>query len=106
MAKKTSPRRRPARRGPALQGTKPRLVRGLRITPSNNGYIVYDAARERVHYLNHTASLVMDLCTGRNSLADIVTLVGQAYGLPRKPTREVGALVRQLAGEGLIALDS
>lgn len=104
--KKTSSRARGVRRAPARESSTPRLVKGLRITPSTNGYIVYDAGRERVHYLNHTAALVMDLCTGRNSLAEIVTLVGAAYGLPRKPAREVGALVRQLAGEGLIALDS
>lgn len=85
---------------------KPRLVKGLQITPSATGYIVYDGRRERVHYLNHTAGLVMDLCTGKNSSAEIVTLVAAAYGLPRKPARQVGALLKQLAGEGLISLDS
>ena len=86
--------------------SKPRLVKGLKITSAHNGYIVYDSARERVHYLNHTAGLVMDLCTGKNTPEEIVALVSDAYGLKRKPSREVNALLKQLSGEGLVALDS
>ena len=86
--------------------SRPQLVKGLRITPAENGYIVYDSRRERVHYLNHTAGLVMDLCTGKNSSAEIVSLVADAYAMKRKPTREINALLKQLAGEGLVSLDS
>jgi hypothetical protein len=86
--------------------SKPRLVKGLRITPAENGYIVYDSGRERVHYLNHTAGIVMDLCTGENAAAEIVSLVAAAYGLKKPPTREINALLQQLSAEGLVSLDS
>lgn len=84
----------------------PRLIKGLKITPAENGYIVYDTARERVHYLNHTAGLVMDLCTGANTTDDIVSLVAEAYGLKKRPSKEIARLLKQLTGEGLVALDS
>jgi hypothetical protein len=84
---------------------KPRLVKGLQITHVDDGYIVYDASRERVHYLNHTAGLVMDLCTGQNRWSAIAALVGKAFDLPRAPIREVGAILTQLTGEGLVSLD-
>ena len=84
---------------------KPRLVKGLRITPVDGGYVVYAPSDERVHYLNHTAGLVMDLCTGRNTWQEIVGLVGEAYDLPRRPERQVSALLKQLSDEGLVSLE-
>lgn len=98
--------RKPARAAVSKQDrVRPRLAKGLQISAVDAGYIVYDHANERVHYLNHTAGLVMDLCTGRNTWNQIVDLVKRAFGLPRKPTREVGRLLQQLGREGLVSLD-
>lgn len=115
QAKKKAPskKRAPSRKRTTAKKTtatrsasRPRLVKGLRITAADNGYIVYDSRRERVHYLNHTAGLVMDLCTGENAAAEIVSLVATAYGLKRAPTREINGLLQQLSAEGLVSLDS
>jgi hypothetical protein len=95
--KRKTPAARPGR-------GRPRLIKGLQITAAASGYIVYDHGRERVHYLNHTAGVVMDLCTGDNSTSEIVGLVKQAFALPRKPTREVAAVLKQLSAEGLVTL--
>jgi hypothetical protein len=99
-------RRKPgAPTAPTRDRLKPRLVKGLQITAVDEGYIVYDPSRERVHYLNQTAGLVMDLCTGKNSWNTIVGLVGKVFGLPRRPDRQVGDLLTELADEGLVSLD-
>jgi len=31
-----------------------------------DGFVVYHPSRNRVHYLNHTAAIVLELCTGEN----------------------------------------
>jgi hypothetical protein len=68
-----------------------------------DGYVVYHAARDRVHYLNHTAAVVLELCDGDRDRAAIARLVQRAYDLPEPPEREVTECLGQLGEEGLIA---
>jgi hypothetical protein len=42
---------------PAAVPDRPRTIDGLEINEVRDGLIVYDATRDRVHYLNATASL-------------------------------------------------
>lgn len=68
----------------------------------DDGYLVYDRAGERVHYLNHTAALVLELCTGDNDEAEIARIMQTAYDLPRPPAEEIGQCLGRLRSEGLI----
>ena len=43
--------------------------------------IVLDAAGQRVHRLNGSASYIWDCCDGRNSVPEIVTRLAAAFGL-------------------------
>ena len=45
----------------------PLAVDGVEVVPTADGYVVYDEQRDRVHYLNHTAVLVLEFCTGENT---------------------------------------
>jgi hypothetical protein len=81
----------------------PACVPGIEINEVKDGLVVYDPGRDRVHYLNHTAALVLSLCTGRNAEADIVRLVKDAFSLDAHPTSEVTACLAQLRNEGLIS---
>jgi hypothetical protein len=56
-----------------------------------------------VHYLNHTATIVLELCNGENSAGEIAALLQSAYDLPQPPDAEVAACLQQLTGEGLLA---
>jgi Coenzyme PQQ synthesis protein D (PqqD) len=67
-----------------------------------DGYVVYHPAEERVHYLNHTAALVLEFCTGENEPAEIVRIVQRAYDLPAPPESEVGRCLEQLRKGGLV----
>jgi hypothetical protein len=52
------------------------------INPVADGYVVYDPATDLVHYLNHTAAMVLELCGGQPDLERGVTdCVGQLRGL-------------------------
>jgi hypothetical protein len=81
----------------------PKVVAGLEINKVADGYIVYQPERDRVHYLNHTATIVLELCDGRNSVAEIAGLLRSAYGLSDTPDAEVSACLQQLTSEGLVA---
>jgi len=81
----------------------PKLVAGVEINKVADGYIVYQPARDRVHYLNHTATIVLELCNGQNSPGEIAGLLQSAYDLPVPPAAEVGACLDQLRAEGLVA---
>jgi hypothetical protein len=56
--------------------------------------VVYDTNADRVHYLNPTAALVLELCDGSRSLEDIAALVQEAYALPIAPLDEVSRCLR------------
>ncbi len=80
----------------------PTHIDDLDISPADGGYIVYRADQDRVHFLNPTAVLILEFCTGTNSREQIVELVKQAYGLNHTPLEEVEEALRQLNAEGLL----
>ena len=55
---------------------------GIEVVSAADGYVVYDPRRDRVHYLNHTAALVLEFATGENSDAEITRKLQVAYDLP------------------------
>jgi hypothetical protein len=81
---------------------RPRRAEEIEISPVDDGFIVYDARRDRVHHLNPTASVVLELCTGEIDRAEIVSLVQAAYDLDTPPEREVDECLRKLREEGLL----
>jgi hypothetical protein len=80
----------------------PTRVEGVEVTQVADGYIVYQADRERVHYLNHTAAIVLELCTGAVHASEMPAFLQQAYQLAAPPTDEVAECLTQLYTEGLV----
>jgi hypothetical protein len=80
----------------------PVRANGIEVNEVADGYIVYHRERDRVHYLNHTAALVLELCTGRNRTSEIVRILQVAYDLPDPPDREIAECLDQLRDEGLV----
>ncbi len=81
----------------------PKHAEGVEINQVADGYVVYHPARDRVHYLNQTATIVLELCNGKNDAAKIANLLQAAYELPELPLEEVTGCLGQLRAEGLIA---
>lgn len=75
---------------------------GIEVNEVADGYVVYHRARDRVHYLNHTAALVLEFCTGDNEASEIVRMLRAAYELPQPPEREIAECLEQLQKEGLV----
>jgi hypothetical protein len=80
----------------------PTRVPGLEINEVADGYIVYQPDRDRVHYLNQTATLLLELCNGRNAESELPELLRLAWDLPAPPVEEVAECLASLRQEGLI----
>jgi hypothetical protein len=81
---------------------RPKQVDDLEIVEVADGFVVYQADRDRVHYFNHTAALVLTFADGSKSTEEITSLIQRCYDLPQAPTAEVGDCLVQLRKEGLV----
>jgi Coenzyme PQQ synthesis protein D (PqqD) len=81
----------------------PVMTPGIEINEVADGYIVYVPDQDRVHYLNQTATLVLELCNGRNADSDLPELLRLAWDLSEPPVEEVADCLEVLSKEGLIS---
>jgi hypothetical protein len=56
----------------------------------------------RVHHLNNTASIVLQLCDGERSAAEIAEVVAESFGLANPPVAEVSACIERLRRAGVL----
>lgn len=80
----------------------PSTVEGLDVNQVEDGLVVYDASRDRIHYLNATAAAVFTLCDGTRSRQGIVEAVAIVFGPNAVAPSEVDACITQLEGEGVV----
>jgi len=80
----------------------PKQVDGIEVNPVADEYVVYQANRGRVHFLNLTAVLVLEMCTGRVRAGEMPGLLKDAYHLAEPPTAEVAECLATLLDEGLV----
>ena len=75
----------------------------LEVNEVPDGYIIYQSARDRVHYLNKTAAVVFELCNGKLDAQSIVARVAQAFELGESSAdAEIAACLDSLLKEGLV----
>lgn len=86
----------------SVASRNPVMASDLEVNEVADGYIVYQPDRDRVHYLNQTAALVLGLCNGRNAEADLPELLRLAWDLRAPPDEEVAECLETLRKEGLI----
>mgnify|MGYP002223846471 FL=1 len=80
----------------------PKVAEDLEINEVEDGYVIYQNKKDKVHYLNKTAVLVLESCTGTNSTAEIGNIVKTAYDLTEVPEKEVADCLKTLFDEELI----
>ena len=93
---------RARKRTTTLMARYPRQVDGLEVNQVEDWFMIYQAKADRVHYLNHTAVVILELCNGRNTPEHIATLLQHAYGLSGAPEEEVAETLVKMTDEGLI----
>lgn len=81
---------------------KPTRADALEINAVDDGFVVYQPSQDRVHYLNHTAAIVLEFCNGRHRESELPELLRRAYDLPAAPVEEVAACLKTLREQELI----
>ncbi len=89
-------------RPPDPVASHPSMVPGLRIELADDGYVIQQPDCGKVHHLNSSASVLLELCDGSNRKAELPKLVQLAFGLPEPPIEPVAACLDSLKKEGLI----
>ncbi|HWC62248.1 MAG TPA: methyltransferase [Rhizomicrobium sp.] len=80
--------------------TNPRLNPDVLIAPVENGYIAYDAGRDRLHELNMIAALITELCNGERSLPELRAMA--APFVPADKTDEIDRWIEGAVEAGLL----
>jgi hypothetical protein len=79
-----------------------RHVEGLDVNEVEDGLVVYDPDRDRVHYLNPTAGVIFALCADEPAEAALPTLVREALDADEPGDRDVAECLAKLRAEGLV----
>ena len=66
----------------------PKQTDALNMSTVDEGLVVKDHARNRVHYLNHTAGFVLMMCDGKKSVPTIASLVRSQFELEESPKKK------------------
>jgi len=80
--------------------SRPRARADLEVIASDEGFVVHDASRETVHYLNQTAAIVLSLCDGERSIDEIGGLIQGQFGLDEPPRDDVSEMLKKLEEQG------
>ncbi len=82
--------------------TCPRRTDGVKLEEVADGFIVHQPDQERVHYLNHTAAMILEMCNGEITAAEMAEALRGLYDLPEMPTQEVDQCLCDLRKQGLV----
>jgi hypothetical protein len=79
-----------------------RKVEGLDQSEVMDGYVIYDAPNDRVHFLNATGAILLELCDGTRTEADMAEFLATSFGLPEQPLEPVRECLSALVSHGLV----
>jgi hypothetical protein len=85
-----------------VSAERPEPASGIDVHEVEDGFVVFDASTDRVHYLNPTATVVFSLCDGTRTTNEIAGLVQSAWELDAPPVDDVVTCVAQLRDEGVL----
>lgn len=85
-------------------GALPAKAADLEVYAEADGHVVYQPARDKVHFLNHTAVFVLELCDGRLSAGEIIEIYRETFPPAREPEQDVNTLLGRLLEEELIRI--
>lgn len=77
-------------------------VDGLEVTEVEDGLVVYDPERDRVHYLNASAAVVFTFCDGLRDRQSVIEATITAFGSDAISAGEVEACIAQLEDEQVL----
>lgn len=89
-----------------MAASKPSLNPRLVIAELDGEKVVYEPTEAKLHYLNHSASLVTDLCDGNTTIRQMAEAIADVYEMPLSEVRsQVNSVVRDLKKVGVMVDD-
>ena len=82
---------------------RPQRAAGLDIAELSAGLVVRQPEPPRLHRLNNTASVVLELCNGKRTVAEIAAALAEAFALSVVPLAEAAACIAGLRRAGILA---
>jgi hypothetical protein len=82
---------------------RPSRIEEIDVVEVVDGFVIYHPARDRVHFVNHTAAVILELCDGAKTEAEIAALLQRLYELPEAPEAEVAECLVHFRHEGLVS---
>jgi hypothetical protein len=74
----------------------------IEIQEVSDGFVAYDPAHDRLHYLNLTATMLLESCDGNIPARELPDLLAAAFRLDAPPVAEVESCLAKLLDEGLL----
>jgi hypothetical protein len=74
----------------------------IEVREVTDGYVAYDPARDRLHYLNATAAMLLEMCDGKLAARELPEIIAAAFRLAEPPTNEIERCIGKLLDEGLL----
>ncbi len=75
---------------------------GIEVHEMKDGFILYNPSSDTVHFMNHSAMVIWELCTGNNSVHAIGAMIDELYELDMQSGDMVRKTLEDLASLGLI----
>jgi hypothetical protein len=82
---------------------RPRRAPGIEIAEHPRGLVVRQAAPGWQHQLNNTASVILELCDGQRTVAEIAAALAEAFALSDQPLAQTAACVAELRRAEVLA---
>ncbi|HTP49041.1 MAG TPA: PqqD family protein [Casimicrobiaceae bacterium] len=77
---------------------------GIELREVTDGFVAYDPRRDRLHFLNSTAAMLLESCDGKLRAGELAQLLASAFELQQPPLDEVANCLDRLVAEGLLIL--
>jgi hypothetical protein len=82
--------------------TRPKRALDIEMREVSDGFVAYDPKRDRLHFLNPTATMLLEVCDGNLRAEELPQLLASAFGLEQSPREEVEQCLERLFAEGLV----
>lgn len=81
---------------------RPERAPEIEVREVTDGYVAYDPVQDRLHFLNTTAAMLLEMCDGKLTAGQLTEMMASAYGLPEPPSADVERCIGKLLDEGLL----
>jgi len=82
---------------------KPQRRDGVELEQMSEGFMAMQPELGRVHYMNHTAAIVFELCDGETTEDGIAAALQDLYDLDAPPHEEVATCLATLREQKLVS---